>query len=231
MSSCLLSAWPFSSWPSLFTPWPRRRLSFLDSHTQCGSEGKPRQSPVIYAARSKPGSTSGTLGGDLVVRRAGRLVRMLRESCRPGCREVLLGAGRRLARALAIAHCMGAALRMYRIGQPWAVLEGVSDHYVAIDFTAAARRIRRAATLGDLRHVPKLEAAADGAGGRRLRRRAAPTAPVLLAHVEPDLERVASARIGHVAGGRPGCSKRNHGINSSSSWRNCTTSELGAIRR
>src|SRR5215467_14577356 len=33
-------------------------------------------------------------------------------------------------------------VRIYRLGQPWLVLEGVSDRYVAIDFAAEVRRLR-----------------------------------------------------------------------------------------
>jgi hypothetical protein len=55
---------------------------------------------------------------------------------------VLLVAERRLPMALATAHYTGGVLRIYRLGQPWLVLEGVSDHYVAIDFAAEVRRFR-----------------------------------------------------------------------------------------
>jgi hypothetical protein len=44
--------------------------------------------------------------------------------------------------ALATAHYTGGVLRIYRLGQPWLVLEGVSDHYVAIDFAAEVRPFR-----------------------------------------------------------------------------------------
>jgi hypothetical protein len=36
----------------------------------------------------------------------------------------------------------GARDGICRLGQPWLVLEGVSDHYVAIDFAAEVRRFR-----------------------------------------------------------------------------------------
>jgi len=67
---------------------------------------------------------------------------MLRESCPPWVQEALLVAERRLPMALAAAHYTGGALRIYRLGPPWLVLEGVSDHYVAIDFAAEVRRFR-----------------------------------------------------------------------------------------
>jgi hypothetical protein len=67
---------------------------------------------------------------------------MVRESCPPWLQEVLLVAERRLPMALATAHYTGGVLRIYRLGQPWLVLEGVSDHYVAIDFAAEVRRFR-----------------------------------------------------------------------------------------
>ena len=82
------------------------------------------------------------IGGDIVVRRAGWLARILRESCTPWLQEVLLVAERRLRMALATAHCTGGVLRICRLGQPWLVLEGVSDYYVAIDFAAEVRRFR-----------------------------------------------------------------------------------------
>ena len=74
------------------------------------------------------------------MRHAGWLSRMLRESCPRWLQEVLLVDVRRLPKALAIAHSTGGVLRIHRLGQPWFVLEGVSDHYVAIDFAAEVRR-------------------------------------------------------------------------------------------
>ncbi len=65
---------------------------------------------------------------------------MLRESCPQWLQEALLVAERRLPMALATAHDTGGVLRIYRLGQPWLVLEGVIDHYVAIDFAAEVRR-------------------------------------------------------------------------------------------
>jgi hypothetical protein len=53
---------------------------------------------------------------------------------------VLLVAERRLPMALATAHYTGGVLRIYRLGQPWVVLEGVNDHHVAIDLAAEVRR-------------------------------------------------------------------------------------------
>jgi hypothetical protein len=95
-----------------------------------------------FALRSGDNVEVGILGGDIVVRRGGWLARMLRESCRPWLQEVLFVAERRLPMALATAHYTGGVLRIYRLGQPWVVLEGVSDHYVAIDFAAEVRRFR-----------------------------------------------------------------------------------------
>jgi hypothetical protein len=45
--------------------------------------------------------------------------------------------------ALATAYYTGGVLRISRLGQPWLVLEGVSDHDVAIDFAAEVRRFSR----------------------------------------------------------------------------------------
>jgi len=77
-----------------------------------------------------------------VVHRGGWLAGMVRESCSSCLQEVLLGTERRLPMALATAHYTGGVLRIYRLGQPWLVLEGVSDHYVAIDFAGEVRRFR-----------------------------------------------------------------------------------------
>ncbi len=87
---------------------------------------------------------------DIVVRRAGWLARALRESCPAWLQEVLLVAERRLPMALVNAHYGGGVLRIYRLGQPWLVLEGVSIHYVAIDFAAEVRASgRNRASIGD----------------------------------------------------------------------------------
>jgi hypothetical protein len=83
----------------------------------------------------------GILGGDIVVRRAGWLAR-LRDHCTAWLREVLFVAERRLPMALATPHYAGGVLHICRPGQPWVVLEGVSDHYVAIDFAAGVRRFQ-----------------------------------------------------------------------------------------
>ena len=50
--------------------------------------------------------------------------------------------------ALATVHYTGGVLRNYRFGQPWLVLEGVSDHYVATTFAAEVRRFEPALRLG-----------------------------------------------------------------------------------
>jgi hypothetical protein len=92
--------------------------------------------------RSDDSVEVGILGGDIVVRRAGWLARTLRESCPPWLQEVLLVRERRLPMGLATAHYTGGVLRIYRLGQPWLVLESVSDHYVAIDFAAEVRRFQ-----------------------------------------------------------------------------------------
>jgi hypothetical protein len=85
------------------------------------------------ALRSDDGVEVGILDGDIVVRRGGWLARMLRESLPgPGC-------GRR---AWSRSRGRGGAgdrglrrrvLRIYRLGQPSSLLEGVSDHHVVID--------------------------------------------------------------------------------------------------
>ncbi len=95
-----------------------------------------------FTLGSDDGVEVGILGGDIVVRRGGWLARMLRESCPPWLQEVLLVAERRLPMAVTTAHYTGGVLRIYRLGQPWLVLEGVSDHYVAIDFAAEVRRFK-----------------------------------------------------------------------------------------
>jgi hypothetical protein len=101
-----------------------------------------RELALHFALRSDDGIEVGILGGDIVARRAGWLAQMLRESCPTWLQEVLLVAERRLPMALASAHYTGGVLRIYRLGQPWLVLDGVSDHYVAIDFANEARRFR-----------------------------------------------------------------------------------------
>ena len=53
---------------------------------------------------------------------------MLRESCPPWLERVLLVRERRLPMTPATAHYTGGVPRIYRLGQPWLVLEGVSDH-------------------------------------------------------------------------------------------------------
>src|SRR5215469_9696022 len=101
-----------------------------------------REAALHFALRSDFGVDVGILGGDIVVRRGGWLARMLRESCPSWLQEMLLVAERRLPMALATAHYTGGVLRIYRLGQPWLVVEGVSDHYIAIDFAAEVRRFR-----------------------------------------------------------------------------------------
>ena len=102
-----------------------------------------RELALHFALRSDDGVEVGILGGNILVRRGGWLARALRESCPPWLQEVLLVAERRLPMALATAHYTGGVLRVYRLGQPWLVLEGVCDHYVAIDFAAEVRRFTR----------------------------------------------------------------------------------------
>jgi hypothetical protein len=46
-----------------------------------------REPAVHFALRSHDNVEVGILGGNIVVRRAGWLARMLRESCPPGCRR------------------------------------------------------------------------------------------------------------------------------------------------
>jgi hypothetical protein len=101
-----------------------------------------RELALHVALRSDDGVEVANLGGDIVVRRAGWLARMLRESCPPWPQEVLLVAERRLPMAVATAHYTGGDLRTYRLGQPWLVQEGVGDHYLATDFAAAVRRFQ-----------------------------------------------------------------------------------------
>ncbi len=96
-----------------------------------------RELALHFALRSDDNVEVGILGGDIVVRRGGWLARSLRESCPHWLQEVLW-----VAERLATAHYTGGVLRIYRLGQPWLVLEGVSDHYVAIDFAAEVRRFR-----------------------------------------------------------------------------------------
>jgi fructose-specific phosphotransferase system IIC component len=78
------------------------------------------------------------LGGDIVVRRAGWPAGVLPDMVAGGAvrrrAAVADGAGDRAP--------TGGVLRIYRLGQPWLVLEGVSDHYVAIDFAAEVRRFK-----------------------------------------------------------------------------------------
>ncbi len=99
-----------------------------------------REVALHFALRSDDYVEVGILVGEIVVRGAGWLARMLRESCPPWLQEVLLVAERRLPMALATAHYTGGVLRVYRLGQLWLVLEGVSDHYVALDFALEVRR-------------------------------------------------------------------------------------------
>ncbi len=84
----------------------------------------------------------GILGGEIVARRAGWLADAIRESCPPWLQAFLLVREHRLPLAVATAHYTGGVLRIYRLGQPWLVLEGASDHYVAIDFAAEVRRFQ-----------------------------------------------------------------------------------------
>jgi hypothetical protein len=63
----------------------------------------------------------------------------LGSSVRPGCRRCswsLSGDGARDR------HYANGVLRIYRLGQPWLVLEG-GDHYVAIDLAAEVRAFAR----------------------------------------------------------------------------------------
>jgi hypothetical protein len=73
-----------------------------------------RELVLHFALRSDDGVEVGILGGDIVVRRAGWLARMLRESCPRRLQEVLLVAERRLPMAIATAHYMGDAVRNAR---------------------------------------------------------------------------------------------------------------------
>ena len=97
--------------------------------------------PLSYAVRSGDVEV-GIVGAEIVARRAGWLARMLRESCPPWLQTALMVREHRLPLGGATAHYTGGVLRIYRLGQPWLVLEGVSDHYVAIDFAAEVRRFR-----------------------------------------------------------------------------------------
>ncbi len=78
-----------------------------------------RELALHFALRSDDNVEVG-IDGDIVVRRAGWLARMLRESCPHWLQEVLLVAERRLPMAFATAHYTGGVLRIYRLGQPWA---------------------------------------------------------------------------------------------------------------
>jgi hypothetical protein len=82
----------------------------------------------------------GILGGEIVARRAGWLAEAIRESCPPWLQVILLVSEHRLPLAAATAHYTGGVLRVYRLGQPWLILEGVGDHYVAMDFAEEVRR-------------------------------------------------------------------------------------------
>ncbi len=106
-----------------------------------GGHGEPGVRRALRL-RSDDGVEVGIIGDDIVVRRAGWLCRMAQESFPPRLQEVLMVVERWLPIALATAHYAGGVLRIYRLGQPWLVLEGVSDHYVAIDFAAECRRFR-----------------------------------------------------------------------------------------
>jgi hypothetical protein len=77
-----------------------------------------RDLALHFALLSDDGFEVGILGGDIVVRRAGWLARMLRESCPRWLQEVLLVPERRLSMALATAHYTSGVLRIYRLGQP-----------------------------------------------------------------------------------------------------------------
>jgi hypothetical protein len=101
-----------------------------------------RELALHFPLRSDVNVEVGILDGDIVVCRTGWLERMLREACPAWLREVLLVSERRLPMPVATARYRGGVLRIHRLGQPWLVLEGISDHYVAIRFAAEVRRFQ-----------------------------------------------------------------------------------------
>jgi hypothetical protein len=84
----------------------------------------------------------GIVGVEIVIQRAGWVASMLRESCPTWLQTALTIRELRLPLAVATAHYSDGVLRIYRLGEPWLVLEGVSDHYVAMDFAEEVRRFR-----------------------------------------------------------------------------------------
>lgn len=99
-----------------------------------------REYPLSFAVRS--GNVEvGILGDTIVVRRISLLAQLFEELGIVGLQRWLRGE-QRLPLAVATAQYTGGVLRIYRMGQPWWVLEGVSEHYVAIDFAAEVRRFR-----------------------------------------------------------------------------------------
>ncbi len=100
-----------------------------------------RDYPLSFAIRS--GNVEiGVLGDTIVVRRVSLLAQLFGELGMFGLERLFRGE-QRLPLVLATAHYTGGVLRIYRMGQPWWTLEGVSDHYVAIDFAAEVRRFGR----------------------------------------------------------------------------------------
>jgi hypothetical protein len=95
--------------------------------------------PLSFTVRSRNVEV-GILGAEIVVRAPANSWGSFLEF---GLRGLLFGGGVREARiqlAVATAHYTGGVLRVYRLGQPWLILEGVDDHYVAIDFAEEVRR-------------------------------------------------------------------------------------------
>ena len=85
----------------------------------------------------------GILGAEIVVRAPANTWDSFTKF---GLRGLLFGGGVtevRLPMAVATAHYSGGVLRVYELGQPWLILEGVHDHYVATDFAEEVRRFRR----------------------------------------------------------------------------------------
>jgi hypothetical protein len=75
----------------------------------------------------------GIVGSEIVVRRVGLAADLFSAIG-------LLDREQRLPMALATAHYTGGVLRIYRSGQPWLVLDGVRDHYIAMDLAEEIRR-------------------------------------------------------------------------------------------
>ena len=68
---------------------------------------------------------------------------MLRDSGPEWLQRFLTVGETRIPMAAASAHYSGGVLRVYRLGEPWCILEGVDNHYMALDLVEEVHRVNR----------------------------------------------------------------------------------------